>query len=300
LKTIESRTIYGLRIRLTDILVLGALGLYSVLAPLYPSRVRGPWLGLILTNGLAALIFLGANVIAQRTPSRHLRFLLRTLSVLLATLYIYSASLRLQLIFFPQWHDQMVVDLETSILGVQPTVWIQRFIRPWLTEWMMFCYVFYVLVYPILSLLIYRRHGEEKNEGYLFFIALAIVLCTLGFMIFPVAGPMRHIGELHTVPLRGYFFTAVSEFIRGRIHTPGGTIPSIHCAAATIMWWAAYRYARPAFFVLAPVILSLYVSTVYGRFHYVFDVATGIATAFLTMALGPVLINAWNRFKLRP
>jgi len=300
LKTIESRTIYGLRIRLTDILVLGALGLYSVLAPLYPSRVRGPWLGLILTNGLAALIFLGANVIAQRTPSRHLRFLLRTLSVLLGTLYIYSASLRLQLIFFPQWHDQMVVDLETSILGVQPTVWIQRFIRPWLTEWMMFCYVFYVLVYPILSLLIYRRHGEEKNEGYLFFIALAIVLCTLGFMIFPVAGPMRHIGELHTVPLRGYFFTAVSEFIRGRIHTPGGTIPSIHCAAATIMWWAAYRYARPAFFVLAPVILSLYVSTVYGRFHYVFDVATGIATAFLTMALGPVLINAWNRFKLRP
>jgi len=300
LKTIESRTIFGLRIRLTDILVLGALGLYSVLAPLYPSRVRGPWLGLILTNGLAALIFLGANVIAQKTPSRHLRFLLRTLSVLLATLYIYSASLRLQLIFFPQWHDQMVVDLETSILGVQPTVWIQRFIRPWLTEWMMFCYVFYVLVYPILSLLIYRRHGEEKNEGYLFFIALAIVLCTLGFMVFPVAGPMRHIGELHTVPLRGYFFTAVSEFIRGRIHTPGGTIPSIHCAAATIMWWAAYRYARPAFFVLAPVILSLYVSTVYGRFHYVFDVATGIATAFLTMALGPLLINAWNRFKLRP
>jgi len=300
LKTIESRTFFGLRIRLTDILVLGVLGLYSVLAPLYPSRVRGSWLGLILANGLVALIFLGANLIAQRTPSRHLRFLLRTLSVLLMTLYIYSASLRLQLIFFPQWHDQMVVDLEASVLGVQPTVWIQRFIRPWLTEWMMFCYVFYLPVYPILSLLIYRRHGEEKNEGYLFFIALAIVLCTLGFMIFPVAGPMRHIGELHAVPLRGYFFTAVSEFIRGRIHTPGGTIPSMHCAAATIMWWAAYRYARPAFFVLAPIILSLYVSTVYGRFHYVFDVAIGIATAFLTMALGPILINAWNRFKLRP
>jgi len=124
------------------------------------------------------------------------------------------------------------------------------------------------------------------------------VLCTLGFMIFPVAGPMRHIADLHTVPLRGYFFTAVSELIRGRIHTPGGTIPSIHCAAATIMWWAAYRYSRPAFFVLAPVILSLYVSTVYGRFHYAFDVVAGIAAAFLTMALGPVLIKAWNRIKL--
>jgi len=298
MKVIESRTVFGFKVKLTDALILGALVLYSLLAPLFPSRVRGSWLGLILANGLAALIFLGANIVAQRTPSRHLRFLLRTLSVQLTLLYLYSASLRLQLIFFPHWHDQMVVDLEAAVLGVQPTVWIQRFITPWLTEWMMFCYVFYVLVYPILSLLIYRRHGEEQNEDYLFHIGLAIVLCTLGFMIFPVAGPMRHIADLHTVSLRGYFFTAVSELIRGRIHTPGGTIPSIHCAAATIMWWAAYRYSRPAFFVLAPVILSLYVSTVYGRFHYAFDVVAGIAAAFLTMALGPVLIKGWNRVRL--
>jgi PAP2 superfamily len=299
MKTIASPTILGLRIRLTDVLILGALGLYTLLAPLYPSRVRGSWLGLVLANVLAALLFLGANMIAQKTAGRYLRFLVRTLSVLLILLYIYSASLRLQLIFFPQWHDQMVIDLEASVLGVQPTVWIQRFITPWLTEWMMFCYVFYVPVYPILSFLIYRRHGDEPNEDYLFYIALAIILCTLGFMAFPVAGPMRRIGDLYTVPLRGYFFTAASDFIRGRIHTPGGTIPSIHCAAATIMWWAAYRYSRPAFFFLAPVILSLYVSTVYGRFHYVFDVGTGIAVAFLAMAIGPVLIKAWNRFTLK-
>lgn len=298
MKAIKSRTVFGFKVKLSDVLVLGVLILYSLLAPLYPSRVRGSWLGLILANGLAALIFLGANLAAQKTGSRHLRFLLRTLSVQLTLLYIYSASLRLQLIFFPNWHDQAVVDLEAAVLGVQPTVWIQRFITPWLTEWMMFCYVFYVLVYPILSLLIYRRHGEDQNEDYLFYIGLAIVLCTLGFMMFPVAGPERHIAELYTVPLRGYFFTAVSELIRGRIHTPGGTIPSIHCAAATIMWWSAYRYSRPAFYVLAPVILSLYVSTVYGRFHYVFDVAAGIAVAFLTMALGSVLIKAWNRVRL--
>jgi len=296
---IASRTVFGLKLRLADVFILGALVLYSLLAPLFPSRVRGSWPGIILANGLAVFVFLGTSLIAQKTPSRHLRFLLRTLSVQLILLYIYSVSLRLQLILFPQWHDQMVIDLEASLLGVQPTVWIQRFITPWLTEWMMFCYVFYVPVYPILSLLIYRRHGEEQNEDYLFYIGLAIVLCTLGFMMFPVAGPMRAIGDLHTVPLRGYFFTAASEFIRGRIHTPGGTIPSIHCAAATIMWWTAYRYSRPAFFILAPVILSLYVSTVYGCFHYVFDVVVGIAAAFLTMALGPVLIKAWNRFTLR-
>jgi membrane-associated phospholipid phosphatase len=299
-KPIDSRIFLGLSVKVTDILIPSALAFYSLLAVLFPSRIRGGWTAVVLANSLAFGLFLAANLIAQRTPSRHLRFLLRTLSVQLVLLYIYSMSLRHQLIFFPQWHDQMVVDLEARLLGVAPTVWLQRFVRPWLTEWMMFCYVFYVPVYPLLSLLIYKRHGEEKNEDYLFYIALVIILCTVGFMLFPVAGPMRHIGDLHTVPLRGHFFTAVSELIRNRVHTPGGTIPSIHCAAATIMWWMAYRYARPAFFVLAPVILSLYVSTVYGRFHYLFDVFAGIAAALLTMALGRILIKAWNRNTLGP
>ncbi len=297
---IASRTFFGLSIRLTDVFIISGLALYSVLAVLFPSRVSGGWKGIVLANLLAFVVFITANLIAQRTTNRTLHFLLRTLSIQLVLLYIYNMSLKHQLIFFPQWHDQLVVDLEARLLGIVPTVWMQRFVTPWLTEWMMFCYVFYVPVYPLLSLLIDRRQGEEQNEDYLFHIAFAIILCTVGFMIFPVAGPMRHIGDLHTVPLRGHFFTAVSELIRNRVHHPGGTIPSIHCAAATIMWWMAYRYARPAFYVLAPVILSLYVSTVYGRFHYLFDVFIGIAAALLVMALGRVLIKAWNRDTLRP
>jgi membrane-associated phospholipid phosphatase len=298
-KPIASRMFFGLRVKVTDILVLSTLAFYSLLAGLFPSRVKGGWTGVILVNALAFVLFLTMNLTAQKTTSRLLRFLLRTLSIQFILLYIYSMSMKHQLIFFPHWHDQMVVDLEARILGVAPTVWLQRFVTPWLTEWMMFCYVFYVPVYPLLSLLIFRRHGEEQNEDYLFYIAFVIVLCTVGFMIFPVAGPMRHIGDLHTVPLRGHFFTAVSELIRNRVHNPGGTIPSIHCAAATIMWWTAYRYARPAFYILAPVILSLYVSTVYGRFHYLFDVFVGIAAALVAIALGKILIRAWNRDTLR-
>ncbi|MBN2408615.1 MAG: phosphatase PAP2 family protein [Candidatus Aminicenantes bacterium] len=296
---IASQAVLGMKFKITDVFVVSALAFYSILAVLFPSRLRGEWTGIVLANGLAFMLFLAANLIAQRTRSRPLRFMLRTLSVQLALLYIYSMSLGHQLIFFPDWHDQVVIDLEARVLGVAPTVWVQRFVKPWLTEWMMFCYVFYVPVYPLLSLLIERRHGEKQNEHYLFHIAFVIILCTIGFMIFPVAGPMRHIGERHTVPLEGHFFTAVSELIRNRVHTPGGTIPSIHCASATIMWWMAYRYARPAFFILAPVILSLYVSTVYGRFHYLFDVFVGIAAALLVMVTGKALIKAWNRFTLR-
>ena len=72
-------------------------------------------------------------------------------------------------------------------------------------------------------------------------------------------------------------------------------MPSIHCGAATMMWWCAYRFSRPTFYVLTPIVLSLYVSTVYGRFHYASDVVAGIAAAFLAMLLGNLLIRAWNQ-----
>jgi hypothetical protein len=36
-----------------------------------------------------------------------------------------------------------------------------------------------------------------------------------------------------------------------------------------------------------------------ARFHYLFDVVAGIASALLVMALRPVLIKSWNRATLR-
>jgi membrane-associated phospholipid phosphatase len=59
------------------------------------------------------------------------------------------------------------------------------------------------------------------------------------------------------------------------------------------MWAMAYRYYRPGFWLLLPLVLSLYVSTFYGRFHYVSDAVTGIATALVATKLAPVLTRAW-------
>jgi membrane-associated phospholipid phosphatase len=61
------------------------------------------------------------------------------------------------------------------------------------------------------------------------------------------------------------------------------------------MWIMAYRYYRPSFWVLAPIVLSLYVSTFYGRYHYVTDAVTGILVAFMALALVPALIRLWEK-----
>ena len=66
------------------------------------------------------------------------------------------------------------------------------------------------------------------------------------------------------------------------------------------MWLMAWKHYRPAFWVFSPVILSLYVSTFYGRYHYVTDAILGIATAGLALIAAPPLQRAWNRLAGSP
>jgi membrane-associated phospholipid phosphatase len=66
----------------------------------------------------------------------------------------------------------------------------------------------------------------------------------------------------------------------------GGCMPSSHVAVATVVFVFAYKYTRRLFYFLGPLILSLFVGTVWGRFHYLSDVIAGILVAFLSLYLG--------------
>jgi membrane-associated phospholipid phosphatase len=62
-------------------------------------------------------------------------------------------------------------------------------------------------------------------------------------------------------------------------------MPSSHVAVAVIVLMAMYRGARRWFWALLPLVIGLTVGTVYGRFHYVSDVAVGLTIAPLSFWL---------------
>jgi membrane-associated phospholipid phosphatase len=286
----------GLEFRLTDAVILGGLGFLLLLAAVFNGRVDRP-LAFIGANLLLMLLYILTLVILRRLRPKLLRFLLRTGSVQFMYLQLFLAGRNLQLLFFA-WNDDRVLAWEKAVFGLQPLVWIQKFYTPPLTEWMFFVYVVYIVIYPILGAVIFFRRGEEANEDYLFQLGLINLVCGLGFILFPVAGPMRleKVRALLTEPLRGGAFAAMAEYIRTHVHGAGGTIPSPHCAVATVMWFMSLKYTRRGFWLLAPVILSLYVSTVYGRFHYVSDMVIGIAAGLLVLLTAPSIAGAWNRW----
>ncbi len=285
----------GLEIRLTDTVILGGLGLFLLLAAVFNKRLDRPAV-FIGKNLLYIVLYVGTLLVLRRLRPKGLRFLLRTGSVQLMYLQIFLAGRDLQLLFFA-WNDDRVLAWEKAVFGLQPLVWIQKFYIPPLTEWMFFVYVVYILIYPILSAVIFFRHGEEANEDYLFQLGLVNLVCGLGFILFPVAGPLRleKVRVLLTEPLRGGLFASLAESIRTHVHAAGGTIPSPHCAVATVMWFMSKKYTRWGFWLLAPVILSLYVSTVYGRFHYLSDSVIGIAAAGAILLAAPAIERIWNR-----
>lgn len=296
--TNKTISVTGLTLRATDGLILFTLALFSFLALVFFQRVEGWWI-LILKNAAAAIAFLLVVHVSSRAKQKFLKFFLRVAAVTLAYAYLFGAVDKLQLILHGEWLDAYVLDAEQYVFGVQPTLWLEQFITPALTEWMMFAYVIYVPLYPVLCGLIYYRHGDVAMEDYFFTLGFTNILCDIGFILFPVAGPMPTIGEIYSVPLDGYVFTYLGELMRSQLHYVGGTIPSPHCAAATVMWIMAYRYHRPSFYILAPVVLSLYVSTFYGRYHYVTDAVVGIAVAFLALAVVPFVIRGWDQLSLR-
>jgi hypothetical protein len=288
----------GVALQAMDALVLLSVLFFAGLIVAFAPRIHDPW-PLLLRLCLWGLTYVASLALQRRIAAPAWRALLRMGSVQVMFAQIYLIVHPLQLIFVRNWQDPAILRMEKTIFGVQPTLWLQRFVSPGLTEWMMFCYVIYLVIYPALGALIYLRWGDKQLEDYLFVLTLANGICFLGFLVCPVAGPLNYMPGEFTVPLKGWLFTAAGEYIRHNIHLVGGNLPSPHCAIATVMWLMAYRYRRLAFWLLTPVILCLYVSTFYGRYHYVSDSIAGIAAGLMVLGLAPFLLRVWNRLAER-
>jgi hypothetical protein len=285
--------VLGIGLQAADAVILGTTLFFGLLIFVFQSRVPNPG-GLLLRTCAWGAAYVGSVYLLPAIKNRVVWFFLRAGAVQIMCGQLFLIAQRMQMIIVHQWQDPAILRLESAVFGVQPTVWLQKFISPPLTEWMMFAYVIYLVIYPGLGALIYFRRGERPLEDYLFTLAVTNVVCFLGFLVFPIAGPFNHMRESYAIPLKGGFFTAWGEYIRKNVHEIGGNLPSPHCAIATVMWMMARRYVRPAFYALAPVILSLYVSTFFLRYHYVTDSVVGILTGVAVILISPALVRAWN------
>jgi len=199
----------------------------------------------------------------------------------------------------PRDRDAELIALDQRLFGFQASLAIQRFITPRLTAWMEFTYFFHVLNIPIVGCFVYLFRPRARFREMMSGLMVVTFLGLTGYILVPAIGPMYTQHSLYTVPLRQpiAFFNQQLQFMDfARIHRD--VFPSMHVAISFLVWLYAFRNSRPLFWILSPFVLSLWVSTVYLRYHYLIDVVAGLALAPVSFVLANWLFKRFGNLAL--
>jgi membrane-associated phospholipid phosphatase len=191
--------------------------------------------------------------------------------------------------------DPVLIRMDHWLFGVHPTLWLQRWIMPWLTDLLSLAYSTYYFLAVVFILVIYNREQKRGLPESIFIFVLGYYLSYIGYLLFPAIGPRFTMTELYTVPLDG---GVITDFLRDTInnleHNKRDCMPSGHTEIALITLGLAFRYSRKLFYIYLPMVAGLILSTVYLRYHYVVDVLAGALLATVCLVSGPRLFKYWE------
>lgn len=289
------------RLRVEELLALAFLlpcAYLTVVADRYAARMG--LLGARLPGGvprlaIAVAFLLLLVVLAHYRPRRPWLAVLRELLPFLACILIYT-NLHDTIGFVnPHDVDGQLAALDAALFGVQPSVWAERFVSRELTELMSFFYLNFFWIAPSTSVLLLLQGRWREFRA----TTLALVLCFyagyLLYVIFPAAPPRLTLAHEYARSLEGYprlFSSLEAGALRLLPEDSRAAFPSLHTAATLVALVCAFRHARRLFFVLLPLVLGLWVSTIYLRHHYFVDLLAGWLLAPLALLAAP-RIDAW-------
>jgi hypothetical protein len=206
--------------------------------------------------------------------------------------------------------DATLYRLDLRLFGVEPTVWAGRLCHPLLTDWMSFAYgLYFILPMVVASALSLRGRRADLRE----LSTAVIVQMGIGFLLFLVfpAGPPRFYPPLSSGgfhPPHLHSWTGLYEVQQSAFDTADpllvrSAFPSLHCSLAVLTLFYSWRFGdalfprRPRlyFWICLPLVVSLWLSTVYLRHHWVPDIAAGLLLGLASSRLAPWLRKAWPR-----
>jgi membrane-associated phospholipid phosphatase len=203
--------------------------------------------------------------------------------VLLFT-FLYRSTADTMFLLFDHYLDDRIVSFEMSILGIEPTIWTDRFLpQPILTDVLSACYFSYYLMIPVFTLWVFVRKDYRILRRSLSAISLTFFLSYLLFFLFPAEGPRWHQAENYLHPVTGVIFRPMVDLViaNGAVH--GGAMPSSHTGVALIILIYCWRHYRRVAIWLTAVVFGLAGGAVWGRFHYVTDIVVGALVAIVAL-----------------
>jgi membrane-associated phospholipid phosphatase len=201
-------------------------------------------------------------------------------------LFCFEELAQLMTLVTPHWQDAKLLAFDHWLTGVQPTIWLEQFVSPDRNEFMQLAYLTYFIYLLILGGILYF---QKDWNAYWSVMTYSMVGYSIGYLIamfFPVESPWFSLAGAWKAPLEGGPITATINFIEHYGRVRGAAFPSEHVAGSIAVLWGAWRFRRWLFWVMAPCVLLMCVSTIWGRYHYVADIFAGIMTGSMGYWMG--------------
>jgi membrane-associated phospholipid phosphatase len=205
--------------------------------------------------------------------------------------------------FNPHDYDRELAQMDFSLFGVYPTVWIEQWVRPWLTDLL---YLAYFIYYPFplfILVYLYRKKQFTALDRSVFILLVVNYGAYITYFFVPAMGPRFYepIMQLQTKTLNGIFLTVpIRNFIQIFEPNKFDAFPSLHIATSLTTLIIMVKYNKKMFLIFIPLIIGILVAVIYCRFHYVVDVFAGIVWTVIAFALAGKFYDRRIKGRLLP
>jgi membrane-associated phospholipid phosphatase len=207
--------------------------------------------------------------------------------------------------------DNLLINIDRTIFGCDPTVWLANYSHPILTEILQISYASYYFIMLVVGMELYLRKEYEEFNFAVFTIVYGFVLSYIGYLLFPAVGPRFTLHDFYSMntDLPGIWLTTtIRDLINAGESIPRGAInamalaqrdvfPSGHTQMTLISMYLALQYKIKSRYIIYILGVLLIFSTVYLRYHYVVDVIGGILFMIFTLWSAPKLFKPSVKIK---
>ena len=279
---------YDQGFHLEELLIMGMAIFLNVLIMAF-SDIRLAPIPFLINTGIITLILVVNYMNRYITSNLYSTFRDWYVAGLLLTIYMEHNTL--VPLINPVDVDSIIIKVDRILfLGNDPTILLERFTHPVITEILQVVYVSFYFLPFMLVFILYMKRRKIDFHILASTILLGFCISYVGYYICPAIGPRFTLDHLQSFPLTGVL---TFDFFRAFIFKAGGITrdccPSGHTLISALTMMLAYRYYKrfaPFAFVWA---ILLIISTVYLRYHYVADLIAGFIIAVGVYRYGPVL-----------
>jgi membrane-associated phospholipid phosphatase len=294
----------------TDYLALVLLIIYTLLDIIFIKQVKSSF-AILQINIYTMLGILAVAMWYDQTGNR-IAHIFRSFYILPVGYMMYAQVHNYIPLVNPNNYDVTLAAWDHAIFGVNPTQWIGRFAHPALTEYFQIWYNFFQLMLVVPAIGFYMKGKMREFRIYSMMLLLGFYISYLLYFIMPAIGPRFQVHDFYAIDreLPGLILTQpFRDFINaGNNITPDmknpydvvnrDCMPSGHTMLSMLGILMAWRFrSRWRWFITIGGV-SVIISTIYLRYHYVVDVIAGTTLALIVFFLQPLIVKMWRKWRV--